>query len=477
MRVRGRPAFLLIEALIGITLFALFIGSVGVSFLVSFGTSLAAGDRMQGATIAQDALEGVLAIRDTSFASLTAGTHGVAVRNGAWAFSGSAIHTDDGYHTSVSLSSVSSDIWRAAVRTTWNHGTGRSGSVLLSVDLTDWRAAKSQGNWAAPVQRGAYVDAGSPLFTVAVRKGSHLFVGGDASSGGDGLYVFDISAENAPVRVASSFDLGASCRGLSLRGDMLYVLTDSPSEELQVFDVTAPTSLSMGNRVTTYDLPGAALGLSAAAAGKMLYVGARADATHAQFYSFVTSASGAITLSGSLVDTGGKTALAVRGSTVYAADTDDVSELRVIDVSVAGAPRLAAGSGMNLTDVLDGSAVATHGTGVVLGRMSATATEEFALFDVATGTVPASPSPWVYDLGETVRAITPDRAGTYVFAASDMIGKEFLVISPTLLRRGLPPEVASFNSAEGLGRGLLYDIWLDRIYLLTNRAVYILAPS
>ncbi len=473
--VQARPGFLLVEALIGIVLFGIFLGSVGVSFLASFNSSIAAGDRMEGTMLAQQALEGALSMRDASFSSLSAGTYGVVIKNGVWAYSGSSVRTSDGFATAVTVSSVSSGLARATAKTTWNNGQGRSGSVLLGIDISDWRSTKTQGNWLAPVQKGSYVDAGTPLFQNAVRYGNYLFVGSDRTSGGAGLYVFDITSESAPARVASSFNLGASCLGLSLRGSKLYVLTDDSSTELRVYDVSSPTSFSSSNLVTTYDLPGSGLGLSTVLNGKMLYVGAKANAGTSQLYSFVTSTDGILTLSGSLVDTGGINALSVRGNTVYAADTDNTSELRVIDVSVAGSPRLVTGSGVNLTDTLDGSAVAVNGTGVVLGRLTATATEELVLFDVSTLKVPASS--WVFDLGDSVRAIAADSAGKYAFVASDAANKEFTVIDLALMRQNQNPQVALFHSTQGLGRGLTYDAWKDRVYLLTNKAVYILGPT
>ena len=80
---RGRPGFLLLETLVGLALFALFVTGVGLALLASSESGSGAGDRLRAITLSEKALEGARTMRDTQFTSLTAGSHGMRIGSGA----------------------------------------------------------------------------------------------------------------------------------------------------------------------------------------------------------------------------------------------------------------------------------------------------------------------------------------------------------------------------------------------------------
>jgi hypothetical protein len=480
---RLRSGFLLVESVLALAVFALFLAAVGMAMISSAKAGSAAADRSRGTSLTQAALGGVQNIRDVSFASLTPGTHGVRLGSGAlglrWVFEGSSIRTSDGFTTSVLIESLFSSHVRATATTAWNHGGGRSGSVILSQELTDWRAGKSIGNWATPTLKGTYVAPSTALFNDVALYGDYAFASSEISSGGRGLYVIDVSNPLLPTRVASAFDLGVAGRQLAVYGNTLYIVTGSSTQEIRAYNISSPSSFSSSDLIASYNIPGTARAQSVAIAGSRLIVGASYDASEKELYVFDISTPTAITLVGSQDTDGTLDAIALRGaSTLYFANSADVAELRVGDIVNPASPRMPSGSGYNLTDTLDGSAVAFSGTGVVLGRASSSSIEELILFDVQNKTVPSSPpSPWYFNTGGTANGIETEPGGRYVFVASNGSSKQLRVVDLWRWETASAPEKGYYTVAVGNGRGLAYDAWKDRVYLVTNTSFLVLEPN
>ncbi len=483
MRIlRARPGFLLIESTIGFALFGIFLAAVGVALLASYQSRLGAGDRVRGVALTEAVLEATKSIRDTDFAELTAGDHGVRIGSGAlgvrWIFDGAQTQTQGGYATRVTLSPLGTGWMQVQARTTWNRGLEQSGSVLLMAELTDWRTAKNPGNWSAPSMEGQYIDGGTPLFNSVVRSGDYVFVSSDISGGGRGLYVFDINNPTSPQRVAGAFDLAASAYDMVIKGTMLYLATGDPSSEIQAYDISSPATLSSGNRITTYDLPGSGRARSLALNGSTLLVGALEDAGQNELYSFDVSIPSSITLQHSINVDGSVLDIALRQQrNAYLASSEDVAELRVGDVKNPAQMIFPSGSGYNLTDVQDGLAMATSGTAALIGRGAGSAIEELVLFDVAKTAAPSPPpGPWYYDVGGTVNAVDIAPGARYAFLATAIGAKQLDIVDVRRLQWGQPPSVASMAVSSGLGRGILYDPWKDRVYLVTDTGFHIIKP-
>ena len=71
IRAKNRDGFLLLDVLVGVAVFAVFAGIIGVTMLASQESTLGSGDRMRGVYLADEALETVRSVRDQDFDSLT----------------------------------------------------------------------------------------------------------------------------------------------------------------------------------------------------------------------------------------------------------------------------------------------------------------------------------------------------------------------------------------------------------------------
>jgi hypothetical protein len=469
-----RPAFLLVEALLGIAIFALTVVGAYRILLLGQGGSIEGGDRIRATLLAERTIEAAKAIRDGSFSALTAGTHGIAVgSNGKWTLSGSKLVTSDGFTTTLTVSSLESDWIRLMAVTSWNHGVNGSGSVALVAELTDWGASLG-GNWSSITLEGSYVDSGTPLFNDIAVYGNYAFVSSETSGGGVGLYVFDISNLASPSRVASTFDLGAPGYDVAVRGSRLYIAVGSVGDEIRVYDISSPTTLSSAHLVTSYNLPGSSRARAMLADGTRLYVGANESATGGEdeFYVFDISSSGSILLQDSLDESGSVGDIAIRGTGAFLASSMDVSELRVVNITTPTNIFLI--GGYNLTDVQDGIAALAFGTGTIIGRVDGAAIDELVKFSVGKSAVPTSPGPWYREMGGNVNAAAVEPAECAGFFATTNTTKELQIVN--VYRTSLA-ELTSYDTDTGDGRGLLYDASRDRVYLLTNKALLIFKPA
>lgn len=474
--LRMRGGFLLLEALIATAVFAVMIGAV--SFALFFGQegALKSGDRVRGVTLSEEAIGATQGIRDRDFDLLLPGVHGTCIgADGKWEFCGIEHVTMDGYTTRLTIESIADDHVRATASTEWDFGVSRTGSVLLTEEFTDWRAVKPIGDWTTVTLRGSYVDTDQPLFNAIALSGDFAFV---SSDDGAGLYVFDFSDPAYPARVAAGFSLGATGYGLLVDGDTLYVSTGADGEEIQIFDVASPTSLSQDKKLGSIDIPGSGRARSLALFATTLLVGCTESSTAEELYSYDVSNPLSPDLLDSLDDTGSMYGLGLRDGYAYIASSMDAGELRVADVFDPSTLALATGGGYNLTDVHDGLVVVAVGEKIILGRRSGEVIEELILLDLSKGPVPAPPpGPWYQEVGGNVAGLAAEPGGRYAFIATDNSGGEFQVIDLSRFALGQTPVVETADPDLGGGRAVAYDAQKDRVVLATDRALLLYVPG
>lgn len=485
---RSRDGFLLLEALIGFALFSMFLTAVGLALLASHRGVLAASDRSQGIHLAERALDVVRSMRDDDFAALTDGAHGIEVRGGQWAFSGSAL-TASGFTTSVTIATPVSDRKTVDIRTSWNFGLSRSGSVLLHSELTDWRTVWTPGNWAGAslVTGGQATRPDAVVFAdvLALQSGANVFVyaTGQDDVAGDGVLVAYDATTMPPTELWSETFTGPGI-ALATRGDALYVLTGASSSEVRVYDIADRASPSVAYGV---NLPGSGRGRSLAVRSDVLLVGALEDAAEAELYAYSIPSLDVFSLSGSLQlsDSGGGAVtingIAVRGNFAQLATSQDTAEVRVAGVDNPEALTAQTSSGYNISDRSeDATAIVVTSTGVLVGTQGGSLFSEVVLLS-ATGATPASPpGPWAYEAGSggtpsaTVGSVDVDPTQRYAFLAVQG-DRDVQIIDLAKLRNGLSAQVFS-DTLTGFGRSVFYLPSADRLYVVTDTALRIYEP-
>ncbi len=471
----SRPAFLLLEAILGIAIFGLFLTAVGLVLLMGQENTAVGGDRVRGVFFTEEALEATRAIRDGGFASLTTGAHGIELNSSqSWIFSGAQSTRSGGYVITAAVESLASDWVRISAATKWKHGYNRSGSVLLTTELTNWRQSKFPGDWSSiPTPEGSYIDGGSPHFNAVAVTGNYAYVTSEMS--GDGLYVFDITDTTSPQRVLNGFTLGVVGYGVAVKGKVLYVITSDENQEIRAYNISSPTTLSAGDLITSFNLSGSSLATSLRLHGTLLLVGAQQNASWNEFYSFDVTQSGSIVPIQSLETSATVNAVALAGTSAILAMNDSIAEIKVVAVSKTGALSLPETSDYNFTDRNgDSLSVAVTGTAALLGSKKGDI-QELVVLTTQNGGGNFPPSVAQYHEGSgSIVGIGMDPAKCYGFLAADSGRNAFQVID---LRDPALTELDTYTSNSGKARGLLYDIVRDRVYLLTRSGFFIFKPA
>lgn len=297
------------------------------------------------------------------------------------------------------------------------------------------------------------------------------------SDGGHGLYVFDITDPHTPTWVATGFDLGYAGYGVAAAGGYLYVVTGNGGAEIHVYDIVDPASLNVDDRVSTINVPASAKARSLVVFGDTLFVASLEDATEKELFAYDIATPASPVLLGSLEDTGSSfTGIGLRNGYTYLSNTSDTAELRVVDVFDPANMQLAPGGGYNVADTPNANAVAAVGGYVLLSRDAGDVTEELHLFDVSSVPVPAS-APWNHEVGAVASGLAADLTASYGFVATGNSSKELVVVDLARFAAGQNPEVASYDTTTGAGRGVTYSISHDRVFLLTNKAFIVIKPG
>lgn len=469
---------LLLEAIVAIGVFAIFLGGIGLTLVLGERSTLAAGDRTRAAFLAEQQLEGVRQMRTTNFSSLTSGTHGMMLTDTGWSFSGAST-VQNGYLSSVLISPHETDWVDVTANVQWNFGQTRSGSVTIGTVLTNWRKVVTVGNWAAMSQLAKLTIGGTPEYQKIAIAGNYAYVTGSRTLGskGAGLYIFDISSPASPVRVAPSFDLDAAAYGIAVNGDRLFLATDDPAKEIQVYDITSPATLATDNLINSLDLPGSGKARSIAVYGSNVFVGTLDDPPNKQFYAVLMSETGPMRVRGSLTMSGSVQGISLHDGYAYAATSYNPGELQVVNIIDPAHIAFAPGGGVDMTDAQDGNAVATFGTSALLGRLNGSTIDELTLYSIADAPVPSPPpGPWTLEIGGDVNAIAPTFGSTYAFIGGSADQRQVQVLDMIKFTLAQAPVVKTLNTKATI-RGLFYDWQKDRLYGVSADSLFVFAPG
>ena len=473
---RLRPGSLLLEAIIAIGIFALFLGGIGLSLILGERSTILSGDRTRATFLAEQQLEAVRQMRSENFASITTGDHGLTLNASGWSWSGTLVK-NNGYTSWVTVTSKGADWLEVASRVTWDFGNTRSGSILMTTQLTNWQKIATVGNWAAMTRISQTNVSGSPDFQSITVNGSFAYITGTKASGGKGLYIYNISNPASPVRVASAFDLGASAYGLTAVDNRLYLATDSATQEVQVYDISDPANLTTANLINTYNLPGSGKARSIAVYGANVFVGSLLDSSNDQFAAVQMSETGPMSLLSSLSVSGSVMDIGLHDGYAYLATSYNVGELQVIDIFDSENMVFAPGAGIDMSDTQDGYSLATTGTSALIGRVSGSTIEELTLYDIGLSPVPSPPpGPWSLETGGDVRSIATIFGSRYAFIGGSMPSNQIRVLDLFKFAQGSAPVVKNFDTAATI-HSLVYDWQTDRLFSVSSDTFSVFAPG
>ena len=135
----GRQAGMsLVEVLLAVAIFAVLVSGVIGAIIYGQESTAVAGARERATKIAEEGIEAVRNIRDSSYSNLPVdGTYGLAISGGVWTLSGTSDVTDV-FTRSVTLATVDSRTRNITVNVTWSQTIQRTGTISLNTYLTNW---------------------------------------------------------------------------------------------------------------------------------------------------------------------------------------------------------------------------------------------------------------------------------------------------------------------------------------------------
>lgn len=141
-----KNGFALLEILLAVSMFAVVALLFLSTLILGQEGSLISGERERAILIASEGIEAVRNIRDSSFGAVpAAGVYGVYSSSTLGWYLASTPDTTGPYLRTVTITDISSTVKDVEVRVDWQHTFGRTGTVVLTTRLTDWRRAVNQG--------------------------------------------------------------------------------------------------------------------------------------------------------------------------------------------------------------------------------------------------------------------------------------------------------------------------------------------
>lgn len=453
--------FSVVEVLLAVSIFALIVTALFGAYFYGQEASVLAGNRTRAAIFAEEGLEATRNIRDAGFVNLTDGTHGLSIAGNQWTFSGSS-DTSGIFTRSIAVSSLDSHRKQVASTVTWQQNPQRIGTISLVAELTEWLRSVS-GKWASVSEKGnANLSNAIAGIKIAV-SGSYAYVIRNEGSA-DNFLVIDVSNISSPS-VTATIDLSGTPSNIAVSGNYAYVSSSDNSEELQVVNISNPTSPSL---VGLFNAVGNADGEGIAIVGAYAYL-VRASSPNEEFVIVNISNPVAPSLVGSLDLGAAGNEVAILGSTAFIASSDNSRELIAVNIATPSLP-LIIGS-LDISGNANANTIVAFGSTALLGVGSMVYS-----VNVSVPSIPLMLG--FYDTGGVVNDIALDSGGSVVFVADSNNAAEFQVIdfsslaSPALL--GLVDVSGNIDLL-----GVVYDVNQDAAYAVgddSSKEFLVFAP-
>ncbi len=138
--------FSVLEVILSVSLLAMIVTPIISSYIGAREASALVNSRYRALLLVEEGIEAVRNIRDENFVNLTDGTHGLAVSENQWVFSGTEDVTDI-FTRQITISTIDPYTKQAESTVTWRQNAQRTGSVTLTTRLSDWsRIVEEESN-------------------------------------------------------------------------------------------------------------------------------------------------------------------------------------------------------------------------------------------------------------------------------------------------------------------------------------------
>jgi Tfp pilus assembly protein PilV len=166
----NEAGFLLIEVIISVSVFVLIVLAYSGTLMYGQENINLAGTRSRAIFLADEGMEIVKNIRDSSFNNLIDGTYGLSISGSNWIFLGTSDITDI-FTREIQISTVDANTKQITSNITWQQNLQRQGSVSLVSYLTNWQdtvVVGTEANSLVVDTTNADVDSGDDTQVVGI---------------------------------------------------------------------------------------------------------------------------------------------------------------------------------------------------------------------------------------------------------------------------------------------------------------------
>ena len=440
---KSNKGFTIVEALLAGSIFVLVAATVIGAVVYAQDSIITSGQANRASLLAEEGIEAVRNIRDQNFANLADGVYGLAKSGNTWTLVATPDVTEI-FTRTITITSTSPTVKQVVSEITWRKNRQRTGDIAILANLTDWQ---SQQYWITP-SRGTClnISGGQDALKIDLQGNYAHLVTNSASAS-----FVDVNVSNPDVPVqGGALSLQNNPKNIAVSGNYAYVASQNNSQELQIIDLTSPTSPTLKS---SFDAPGNGTGNGVAVVGTTAYI-VRDNGTE-ELHIFNVSNPGT-PVQRSQLDLGSSAnEIYVTGNYAFIASAGDAHELQIVNVTNPAAPVLT--KNYDLSGTADATTITGYGQYVLIGRT----TGEVDLIDISSPTVPSVVS--TFAAGAQVNDIDVGVNNTRAFLATTNSTKEFQVINLTI-----PTSLTLLGSydAPGALNGVKYSATQNITYVV-----------
>jgi hypothetical protein len=472
-----------VEVLLASALFALMVTVFVGAYIFGRESSALSGTRNRANLLAEEGLEAARSIRDSGFANLIDGNHGLSQATGTWAFTG-LTDTFDVFTRQVSISTISPEVKQIISTVSWQQTPQRSGQISLASRLANWRSPAA-GNWAFPILDAFFnltvANSGNNTANgLSIAYANQKAYLGRVNGGGREFFIFNVADPNNPILLGQRH-LNGSPNDIVVNDNFAYIGSTDNASELQILDISDPATIANAGKLTTVDLTAANSGNATADAialatdGSYLYMTRNGGSEFLIFDIQTNPANPGNPVGQTNALVGAPNDIVVNGNYVFGASANDAAELYVINVTNKTAPVIGASLNLNSgNNGANGLAIAFANNFVYLGRAASVAPE----FYVINASNPLAPSlTGTLELGANVNGLAFDPAKNYAFAITADTANDFKVINASVPATPVLLSQLNLNNSP-VDEAYAPDI--DRVLVTSsdnNQELQIIAPQ
>ncbi|MEK7588330.1 MAG: hypothetical protein AAB438_00750 [Patescibacteria group bacterium] len=447
----NQSGFSSMEVLLSATVFTLLVSAlIGVYLYGEESTSLA-GSRARATMLAKEGVEAVRNIRDAGFINIPDGTYGLSTAGNQWNLNGSS-DVSDIFTRSITIKTDAANKKSITSSVAWQQNAQRAGSVEIVTRLNNWIRA-GIGDWSIPIQQASInIPGNNDGIKIQVENNFIYMI---RNGGVPNFIIIDVSNPGAPF-ITGFLALAGIPTNIIVSGNHAYVSNINNTEEMQIIDITnkaAPVVVGVFNAVGNADGRGVYI------LGNNAYL-TRLSSVDNEFIIIDVSVPNLPVLTGSVNLNANGNEVVISGNYAYVATSDNIQEMKVVDIANPGAPFVAAG--LNLPGNNDALTVTLANTKVYLGQGN-----NLYVGDVANPLLPNVNG--VVGVGGLLNdiAISLGNSDTYAYVATSENAREFKVIDVSI---PAAPAILGFVNMVGnnILSGIAYDTVLDRAFGASN---------